>query len=54
MNEQDQFEASQIQDALTMIKDCSNRVIDYAIKELNDEKRERKQAQGKTEADTRD
>ena len=46
MNEQDQWEASQIQDALTMIKDCSNRVIDYAIKELNDEKKERTDTQG--------
>ena len=41
MNEQDQREASEIQEALTLIRDSSNRVINYAIAELNTELNER-------------
>ena len=42
---QDSLESSQIQDALALIKDCSNRVIKYAIEELNIELDDRQDAE---------
>ena len=40
----DQVEASQIQSALDLIRDCANRVIFYAIAELESELNDRSES----------
>ena len=50
---EDQREWSQAQDAISHLKDCSNRVIDAAIKELEYEKIERNKARTQDAVDQR-